>query len=246
MVPRSNLCQSVRMADDGAKRLADAVKTRRQDQGWSQKDVTDRGGPSTETMRLIEGGRRDSYGSRTLLQLDRSLGWHDGTTRKVLDGTATETDLSTISLRSGVPRVAPYPRFRNIADSARGIHRPGDPAVQVEPGEEVEIAAVIVREESGAYVVQYDSEWQPRPLMKDAWLRVDDDYCQRTAAHAGTATGTGTVLAGVGTLTVGSPPDSDLATAAALVARLERRDRSEAEDAVFVAAKDWLTQLLSG
>lgn len=71
-------------------KLAEAVIRRRDSQGLTQVQVGSRGGPSTETMRLIEGARRTAYGSATLLRLDRALGWRDGTSARVLAGTATE------------------------------------------------------------------------------------------------------------------------------------------------------------
>lgn len=68
--------------------LASAVRTRRETLGLRQKDISTRGGPSYETIRLIEKGEPGSYQPRTLAGLDRSLAWKAGTTQAILNGTA--------------------------------------------------------------------------------------------------------------------------------------------------------------
>lgn len=82
-------------------KLAEAVIWRRRDnQDLTQAQVAERGGPSTETLRLIEGARRQTYGPGTLLRLDRALGWRDGTSARFLDGTADDDEKRVVSFRS--------------------------------------------------------------------------------------------------------------------------------------------------
>lgn len=81
-------------------RLAKAVRDRRLALGdLTQAQVAERGGPSTETLRLIENARQPRFGDRTLLRLDRALSWPSGTSAKILEGTATEADLNTTVVR---------------------------------------------------------------------------------------------------------------------------------------------------
>lgn len=74
------------MTDKDWKRLADAVRQRRDELGMTQEEVAAAGGPSTATMRLLEGALGTSYRSRTFTQLERALAWTRGTVRHVLDG----------------------------------------------------------------------------------------------------------------------------------------------------------------
>lgn len=79
---------------DDRQRLAEAVRGRRLALGLRQTDLAERGGPSTETLRLIENARQDGYGPRTLARLDRSLNWPPGTAAKILEG--AEAELATV------------------------------------------------------------------------------------------------------------------------------------------------------
>lgn len=75
-------------------RLAAAVRARRFGLGdLTQAQVTERGGPSTETLRLIEGARQDNYSPRTLSRLDRALDWPSGYSAKILADASTEKGL---------------------------------------------------------------------------------------------------------------------------------------------------------
>lgn len=79
-----------------AERLAEAVRNRRLALGdLTQAQVAERGGPSTETLRLIEGARQDRYGPRTLDRLDRALAWPAGTSASILAGTAGDSRPAT-------------------------------------------------------------------------------------------------------------------------------------------------------
>lgn len=74
---------------DDLHRLGKAVRDRRLAlDGLTQAQVADRGGPSTETLRLIENARQLRFGERTLLRLDRALDWPAGTSKKILEGVA--------------------------------------------------------------------------------------------------------------------------------------------------------------
>jgi hypothetical protein len=72
--------------EQGWRRLADAVRQRRDERGWTQPDVYSRGGPSIDRIQAIEGVRTDSYSSRTLSKLERALEWEAGSCRAILAG----------------------------------------------------------------------------------------------------------------------------------------------------------------
>lgn len=67
-------------------RLAKYVVDRRNAYGWTQEDVRAAGGPSTATMRLIEGALQDSYKPRVIASLERALLWKPGSVDEVLAG----------------------------------------------------------------------------------------------------------------------------------------------------------------
>lgn len=103
--------QTVRQDDRNAgwdrparERLANAVKARRQWLQLSHSGLSRRGGPSHETVRLVEAMGRPSFRDLTLSQLDRALQWKPGIARMVVDGTAPadqrewEADLSVDEL----------------------------------------------------------------------------------------------------------------------------------------------------
>ena len=79
-------------ADDW-KRLGKAIADRRFRLDLSQETLVKRGGPSHQTVRNIERGIPAEYRATTFRKFDRALNWPDGTTRKILDDTATEEDL---------------------------------------------------------------------------------------------------------------------------------------------------------
>lgn len=69
--------------------LAVEVRARREWLQLSHHGVAKRGGPSHETVRLVEAQGRERFRNLTLSQLDRGLGWRQGTARSIVDGTAT-------------------------------------------------------------------------------------------------------------------------------------------------------------
>ena len=72
--------------EQGWRRLAEAVRRRRDELGWTQPDVYSHGGPSIDRIQAIEGVRTDSYSSRTLSKLERALNWKPGSCRAILEG----------------------------------------------------------------------------------------------------------------------------------------------------------------
>lgn len=66
--------------------LGEAVKAARADLGLTQEEVAAAGGPSSATMRLIEGAMQDGYRPRTFTALERALGWPKGRARRLLRG----------------------------------------------------------------------------------------------------------------------------------------------------------------
>lgn len=73
--------------------LADAVVQRRHQMDISQEEVTQREGPSHQTLREIERGHRTNFSERTLTRLQGSLGWHKGLVQSILAGSADEGDI---------------------------------------------------------------------------------------------------------------------------------------------------------
>jgi hypothetical protein len=67
-------------------RLAESVRERRVELGMTQEEARAAGGPSTATMRLIEGALQESYQASTLRDLERALQWQRGSVRMVLAG----------------------------------------------------------------------------------------------------------------------------------------------------------------
>ena len=67
-------------------RLAAALRTRRERLGMTQEDVNARGGPSHQTLRLLENARPGVYQSRTFTTLEKVLGWSEGTIADILAG----------------------------------------------------------------------------------------------------------------------------------------------------------------
>ena len=67
-------------------RLAGFVRERRTDLGMTQEDARAAGGPSTATMRLIEGALQESYQPSTLRDLEKVLRWERGSAAQILAG----------------------------------------------------------------------------------------------------------------------------------------------------------------
>lgn len=67
-------------------RLAALVSERRTDLQMTQEDVRAAGGPSTATMRLIEGGGENRFQPAILARLETALRWQRGSVRQILAG----------------------------------------------------------------------------------------------------------------------------------------------------------------
>lgn len=68
------------------RRLATVVQQRRRELGLTQEAVRARGGPSTATMRMLEGGHQESYRPGILADLERALQWTAGSVEAILAG----------------------------------------------------------------------------------------------------------------------------------------------------------------
>lgn len=97
------------------RRLAQYVFERRHALGLSQDDVRARGGPSTATLRHIEGALRTSYKPYVISGLERALGWEQGSIRAILSG--SEPTLIERSSRPA-PSDSP-PGLRELEDQIR-------------------------------------------------------------------------------------------------------------------------------
>lgn len=82
-------------------RLANAVKTRRNELELRQDQMAARGGPSTTKMTEVEQMIGPTPSAMTLRKLDDSLGWERGSAARVLAGgdpvLATRTDLRSVT-----------------------------------------------------------------------------------------------------------------------------------------------------
>ncbi|MCF7548919.1 hypothetical protein [Pseudonocardia sp. WMMC193] len=74
---------------DENERLAEAVRTRREELGLRQRDLSSHGGPSLGTTQNVEQAR-GNYSRRTFAQLDAALSWEPGTAEKILHGELTD------------------------------------------------------------------------------------------------------------------------------------------------------------
>jgi hypothetical protein len=72
--------------DQDWRRLAEAARDRRNELGFTQEDARAAGGPSTATMRLIEGALQEGYTPAILRRLEGALRWAPGSVRAVLAG----------------------------------------------------------------------------------------------------------------------------------------------------------------
>ncbi len=67
-------------------RLGRYVRERRAELGLTQEEVATRGGPSTATLRLIEGGEHGPFRAKSLRQLADALHWTPESPRAILTG----------------------------------------------------------------------------------------------------------------------------------------------------------------
>ncbi|WP_169815528.1 helix-turn-helix domain-containing protein [Nocardia inohanensis] len=70
------------------KALAERVKARRKENGWTQADVARKGGPAAGAISQIERCLMESPAADVLEKLDTALEWPAGTADSILKGTA--------------------------------------------------------------------------------------------------------------------------------------------------------------
>ncbi|WP_405497109.1 helix-turn-helix domain-containing protein [Nocardia sp. NBC_00511] len=68
--------------------LADRVKARRREKGWTQADVARNGGPSAGMISQIERSLMDAPAAEVLAKLDAALEWPSDTADAILRGSA--------------------------------------------------------------------------------------------------------------------------------------------------------------
>ncbi|MDN5930770.1 MAG: hypothetical protein L0I24_06870 [Pseudonocardia sp.] len=64
-------------------------------------DLVDAGGPAEMTVRKIEAGESSLIRPKTKTRLEHARDWPDGLVDRILDGTATEDDLTAGVVRDG-------------------------------------------------------------------------------------------------------------------------------------------------
>lgn len=90
---------------DDWRRLAAYTRDRRGDLGLTQEELAAAGGPSTATLRLIEGARQPGYRPAILRALERALQWERGSVRAILDGGDPVSEADDLTL----PGISPAP-----------------------------------------------------------------------------------------------------------------------------------------
>ena len=101
-------------------RLAEATRERRVELGMTQEDVRAAGGPSTATMRLIEGALQRSYQPATLRDLEKALRWERGSAARLLGGEPAPLQVEAESVRGG-PLPAAFPLPKPTPEMARRL-----------------------------------------------------------------------------------------------------------------------------
>jgi transcriptional regulator with XRE-family HTH domain len=74
------------MPETPQERVARYVRARREELGLTQEDVATRGGPSTATLRLIEGASLTTPRPKSLRQLETALYWGPGSALAIYRG----------------------------------------------------------------------------------------------------------------------------------------------------------------
>lgn len=81
--------KGIELGEEGARRLAAAVKSARSTLGITQKEVAARSGVfATPTLQTIESASRTNFSRRTLTGLCRALNWTDDSIELVIAGHA--------------------------------------------------------------------------------------------------------------------------------------------------------------
>ena len=106
-------------------RLGHYVRERRDELGLTQEEVATRGGPSTATLRLIEGGK-GPFRAKSLRQLADALHWTPESPRAILAGREPAEVAGTRSTRAVQPELAadiepPEPVSPAVADAIASL-----------------------------------------------------------------------------------------------------------------------------
>ncbi|WP_433445693.1 hypothetical protein [Nonomuraea sp. CA-141351] len=91
--------------EDAVKRLAQAVRDRRDELDVTQTEVSGKGGPSPATLSLIESAARYSYSRSTLRKLEKGLHWPAGEAMRIVRGETASTSPAAADDTSAVRRV---------------------------------------------------------------------------------------------------------------------------------------------
>lgn len=106
---------------DDWRALAEAVLSRRAVLDLTQEDVAAAGGPSTSTMRLIEGALQDGYTPVILRRLEDALRWKRGSVRDVIAG-GSPVPLEEVAPRAPAPP-PPSPVLGHLLDALEAANR---------------------------------------------------------------------------------------------------------------------------
>lgn len=123
--------------DEGRRRLAEAVRTRRAQLGYAQEDLVQYGGPGDLTIRKIERGYEIKYRERTIHQLETALKWRPGTVRALLANEASHNPDDWIAnhIAAGTaiiiePGTPAADRLQAVVAAARAVFNlPSSPAI---------------------------------------------------------------------------------------------------------------------
>lgn len=110
-------------SESDAQRLGRLVRERRKSLKLTQADVQNAGGPSTATLRLIEGGKHTDFRDGTGSALEGAIKWKPGSIDNILAGGAPiplERKPVEIPRLPRLPRDAPNAAISNQADKALG------------------------------------------------------------------------------------------------------------------------------
>ena len=130
--------------------LAEAVRTQRDLLGLRQKDMAHEGGPSYETMRLIERGTpppSGAYQSRTITGLEKALRWKPGTVQNILNGAAGNDPAAWVD-------DTPRSYGATVRDAAPATDHIGPPPAWIKPasvGGEVRVGAIAAHATGSAH-----------------------------------------------------------------------------------------------
>jgi len=95
-------------------RLARHVRARREELNMTQNEVQMAGGPSAAAVRYIEAGKEARPTARTMIALERALGWEHGSVMAILEG-------GEPVIAAEQPTPAPAPATEDTEASVRAL-----------------------------------------------------------------------------------------------------------------------------